>query len=454
MRESAFWLYHRRIRRTNLRGLLDEYRTTQYWTEDQLRDYQMAALRRLLTHCAEKVPYYKLLFRQLGIDPRQMKEPEDIRSIPLLTKETIKANLDSMITEGVDKTTLRLNSTSGSTGASLYFYSDLKTRTCQALQLRADEWMGIGLFDPELRIWGARWDVSALAKVVPRMQNAFLRRRVLSGYRLSDEDVAGCLALIRRTRPALLHSYPSILYLLASRWTGEPPRGLRAIRSAGEKLFDFQREKIEERFGCRVFDFYGARDIPIIAQECSAHQGLHVNVENVVLEVVDESGQPLEEGEGDLVLTHLNNSVMPFVRYRIGDRAKITRRRCPCGRGLPLLEEVTGRGFDVITFPNGNRVGGTFWTLLVKSGEGAKHVGAFQVVQTDPCSIVVRYSGESALPPSEEDRIRSCVEEYSGPKLRLEFQHVQEISPTSGGKWRFVVGCERPGSGHERPDAP
>ena len=82
--------------------------------------------------------------------------------------------------------------------------------------------------------------------------------------------------------------------------------------------------------------------------ECEKHNGLHLMMENIFLEVVDKKGIPLVEGEGDLVLTHLHNRAMPFIRYKIGDRARISGRSCSCGRSLPLIEEIIGRSFDVI----------------------------------------------------------------------------------------------------------
>jgi len=439
LREGAFWLYHRHVRRTNLRELRELFRQSERWDLERLRVFQTEGLRALLSHCAANVPYYADLFREYGLDAERVREPEDLRRLPFLTKEIIGRQFERLLSRDVDATRLKLNSTSGSTGSSLLFYSDRASRVSQALQLRADEWLGLQLFDRELRIWGAHWDVSALRQALPAAQNFLLGRQIVSGYRLSDEGVADCLERIRRFRPRLLHSYPSILYLLASRWQGAPPRGLEAIRSAGEKLFDFQRARIEERFGCKIFDFYGARDIPIVAQECEAHAGLHVNMEHVVLEVVDDSGSPIEEGEGELVLTHLANRIMPFVRYRIGDRAHTRASPCPCGRALPLLLEVTGRTFDVLLLPNGNRVGGTFWTLLMRSGASEELVKSFQVVQRSRTRIAVIYVAREALPEGEEWRLRGLVLEHGGPELELTFERADEITPTKGGKWRFVV---------------
>ena len=102
-----------------------------------------------------------------------------------------------------------------------------------------------------------------------------------------------------------------------------------------------------------------------------------------------ENGEPAAPGEsGELIITDLDNYGMPFIRYRIGDIGVLSDRKCDCGRGLPILEKVEGRTFDIIMGTNGRHLGGTFWTLLLRTAvDGIKQ---FQVVQESKNEINIK----------------------------------------------------------------
>ena len=174
----------------------------------------------------------------------------------------------------------------------------------------------------------------------------------------------------------------------------------------------------------------------MIARECGQHNGLHIMAENVLAEVLDDQGNPIEEGEGDLVITDLHNRVMPFIRYRISDRAIVSKRKGACGRGLPLLQEIIGRSFEIIEFPNGNKVGGTFWTFVLKSEPGIKE---FQVVQKDIDHIQINNTPDETASLRFFDGFIQKIHEYSGFDLKIIFNKVDEIPLTRGGKYCFVV---------------
>ena len=131
--------------------------------------------------------------------------------------------------------------------------------------------------------------------------------------------------------------------------------------------------------GAPVFETYGSREFMLMGAECSVHQGLHLTTENLLLEVLDDAGQPVAPGtEGNVVVTDLTNRGMPFIRYANGDRAVLQPGACPCGRGLPRLAAVVGRQLDVLQTPEGGRLPGEFFPHLLKE---LPAVQRFQVVQ-------------------------------------------------------------------------
>ncbi|MEI6348834.1 MAG: hypothetical protein WCP69_12880 [Bacteroidota bacterium] len=409
------------------------YKRTQYYSSKDLKDFQKKKLEAILEHAIINVPFYKTFNLSKSTDVF-----ECLKTFPIIDKNIIRDNFKNFTALGINPKLVIPNSTSGSTGQNFKFLSH-KNSHGQALQIRQDEWVGKKLFEKEIKIWGSTFDLKKSGKLIPKIKQKFKRTIILSGYNLSDEKIAEYIKTINKVKPKLLHSYPSILYLLAIHIEkNHIEMAQMNIKSAGEKLFPFQRDKIESVFKTKIFDFYGARDIPMVAHECEQHQGLHVMMENVYLEVLDQNDQPIEEGEGDLVLTDLNNFAMPFIRYRIGDRAQISKRNCACGRGLTLIEEVIGRTFEIIQFPNGNRVGGTFWTFVLKSVPG---ILDFQVIQQNQFQIDINYICDEKFNPSNIDfkTILKHINEYSGTELNIYFKEVETIEPTKGGKHLFVI---------------
>jgi len=354
-----------------------------------------------------------------------------------LTKDIIRENQTELLSTSFGEKYLKPNSTSGSTGTNLKFYSDRKTSHTQAMLFRNHDWMDLDFFDKEATIWGASWDVNKAKQFLTSVKNKLKGNILLSGYQLSDEMLMNYHKIFSDYKPRLIRSYPSILYMMADFYERKNLKFQpKAIESAGEKLHSFQRGKIEEVFKTKIFDFYGARDIPLIAQECEYHKGLHIMIENVYLEVVNDYGMPIEEGEGELILTHLNNKAMPFIRYKIGDRARISKRVCSCGRSLPIIEEVIGRSFEVIEFPNGNKVGGSFWTLVMRSVPGIRN---YQVIQNGIDHIKINYIPEGDNIQVNLENLKNRIAAYSGPGLKIEFIEVKDIPVSIGGKFRFVI---------------
>jgi len=430
-------IYHQYINRDDLYELIRFYRETQYWPYDKLKQFQLLKLDEMVYYCYHNVPYYKKLFQSTGLKLHEISNPENFRKISFLNKDLIRINQAGLLSTTFEKKYLKTNSTSGSTGTNLKFYSDKKTRHTQAMLFRNHDWMDLDFFDKEITIWGASWDVNKAKQFLTSIKSKLKGNILLSGYQLSDEMLLKYHKILTDYNPRLIRSYPSVLYMIADFYEKKNLKFQpKAIESAGEKLHPFQREKIEEVFRTKIFDFYGARDIPLIAQECEYHKGLHIMIENVYLEVVDDNGAPIDEGEGELVLTHLNNKAMPFIRYKIGDRARISKRMCNCGRSLPMIEEVTGRSFEVIEFPNGNKVGGSFWTLVMRSSPGIRN---FQVIQNNIDHIKINYIPEGDNIKVNLENFKNRITPYSGPGLKIEFIEVENIPLSNGGKYRFVI---------------
>lgn len=190
-------------------------------------------------------------------------------------------------------------------------------------------------------------------------------------------------------------------------------------------------------FLCPVYNRYGCREFGDIAHECDQREGLHISTDRVLVEILDENLKAVRnEKSGELVITDLDNYGMPIIRYRIGDMASFKDEMCSCGRSLPLLKQVEGRTLDIIKAPNGNRLGGTFWTILFKSRPGIK---SFQVIQKDLNGITVKYVKDDGDKNIDFPYFQKRIQEMCSEDFNIDFEKVPSIPKTSAGKTRFIV---------------
>jgi len=252
---------------------------------------------------------------------------------------------------------------------------------------------------------------------------------------------------MQRFRPRLLVGYPSILQSFGSFCVSNRIHfsDLQAIVCSAESLFEDQRARIQACFAVPVFNRYGCREVGDIAHEVPAVSGLVVNSDRVFVEVLDSDGRPCPRGEtGEIVVTDLDNYGMPLIRYRIGDRgawSAVEDRRA--GLPYPVLQAVEGRMLDVVVTPDGNHIGGTYWTILFRQRPG---VAMFQVVQRRVDSVAVRYVRDPEHTVVDEAWFRDKIRELCGSDFGVEFEVVERIEPDATGKFRIVL-SEIAGSG-------
>src|SRR6185503_16423776 len=122
------------------------------------------------------------------------------------------------------------------------------------------------------------------------------------------------------------------------------------IVTVGEMLSPAARRFLQEQFCGRVYDRYGAEEVGAVAVECSEHNGMHINVESVIVEVVDAQGLPVADGQkGKIIITDLLNFNMPFIRYDTRDTGIVRHDPCPCGLEVPRIW-IEGRYSAFLTF--------------------------------------------------------------------------------------------------------
>lgn len=418
-----------------------ELENTQWLSVDEIEKIQWKKLKNLLAYIYTNVPFYHRVFKTLNMAPKDISTPEDFRKLPLLSKEDIRTNINDMLSLNYKKSDLIPNSTGGSTGVNLNFFSDRKrSGYVSAVVLRNDRWAGLEIGDKKAILWGSPFDISLQDNLKNKIYDKLFRTLFLSSYNLSEENMFLYAKKLLQYKPKVIIAYPSPLYHFAKFLEENEIKGInpKSIISSAEVLYEYQRELIESVFQCRVFNNYGCREFDAIAQECSEHSGMHITAEHVYLECLKGDGEPAALGErGELVITDLDNYGMPFIRYRICDVGVLSDRKCNCGRGLPIMEKIDGRTFDIVVGTSGRAVGGTFWTILLRTAiEGIKQ---FQVIQESMSEINIKVVPRESFDESQIDKLTNKIREYLGGDMEVNFQIVDKIPPTKSGKFRFVI---------------
>ncbi|MFH1864647.1 MAG: hypothetical protein ABIK85_02065 [Candidatus Eisenbacteria bacterium] len=432
------------IKRYPVFDRLSEWRQWQWDSVTDLEDRQMLALGALLSHSLVRVPYYAE--RTSGLTPKKVASApyDSLAMFPVLEKRDIALHADSLACE-LDRGSF-WNFTGGSTGEPVRFLQDRVYQTdALATTMLFYEWAGVPHGARHVKLWGAPRDLGSGRVALRRRAADWLSNRItLDAFDMSERTMRRYAETIERSRPACLEGYADALYELAVRVKrlDLPMNAPGTIVSSAGTLLPHMREEIEGAFGAAVFDRYGTREVGNVASECDGHEGLHVFGETTIIEVVDEDGRAVGEGEeGEILVTNLRNYTMPLIRYRIGDRAVRGADRCSCGRAYPLLTRVVGRSESCVRRRDGGIVLPEFFihVIGVECNDGS--IGKFQVVQDALGRITVVIvpsagAGEEAL--ARRDEIRDRIQQMMGD-CEVDFVLTDRIDPTPTGKHMYVV---------------
>jgi len=428
-----------------------EYDKVYTFPRRKLLERQWTKLMRVLKEAYESCPYYTELFDRHGIKPESIQSPEDFARIPPLTKADIRKHGDKLISRKVDKRTLLESGTAGSTDVPLPFWrSKEAVRTKWAQTFSLNKWYGWECGDKVAYLWAVSRDfynpLSAKAKIRKFLttQNIMLPARPLSRVILEDY-----WRRLLRYSPKLIQCYPHSLYLLASLMESSHYEDLGvvhveksfpelgAVISTAEPLYDFQREKLRKVFSCDIYDQYGARETGLIATECPQEHSLHINTEGVYVEVI-ANGRPAAENEiGEIIVTDLINTAMPFIRYQITDVGSVSQKLCKCGCELPVMKSIVGRTTDIIVLPDGRFFTGISFTLsLIRDCPGIRQV---QLIQEELTRFIVKYVPTEAFTDNDLVMLKKNFETIFAVGLDLTMERVDEIPRDPSGKSRFSI---------------
>ncbi|MGC9780293.1 MAG: phenylacetate--CoA ligase family protein [Candidatus Heimdallarchaeota archaeon] len=311
--------------------------------------------------------FYREKWKSIEFNPNtDFNSLNDIVKIPPLTKEQIRANIPNLISKGFPEKELIKNYTGGSTGKSLTFYQTNESKDWSTAELfRHFNMCGWEFGDKYAFLWGADRDTQNIG--MANKINQKIRRYIwMNSFKLSEEKLSDFTKRIKKFKPKLLIGYASSLFEFAKFLEKQKYEiSIPFVESSAEKLYPFQRRKIQQYLNCKVFNRYGCREVGNIAHECSEYNKLHISEDINYIEILDKDNNlSAYEENGFVTITNLYNYGMPFIRYQNEDMAAISDEFCGCGRISRLLNPIIGRISDNIITPQGKIIHGKFFTHL------------------------------------------------------------------------------------------
>ena len=329
-----------------------------YWDEkfetmplEEMGHYQLEHLKKTVKWVYEKVPFYRNRFDEQGIKPEDIKTLEDLSKLPFTAKTDLRDNYPFGLCAVPLSQVVRIHASSGTTGKPItgpYTANDLEqwtecmARTLYAAGVRSNDICqnayGMGLFTGGLGIHQGATRIGAA--VIP-ISSGQTERQILI---LQDFGVT------------VLCCTPTYALTIAERAEemGVKIRDLLLrIGCFGAEPWTIEmRREIEQRMGIKAMEAYGLTEFggPGTAFDCIEQNGLHINEDHFIAEIVDPvTGDVLPPGtKGELVFTAIQREAMPMIRYRTRDITTLRRVSCECGRTLIKMDKVYGRSDDML----------------------------------------------------------------------------------------------------------
>ncbi|GIW66818.1 MAG: adenylyltransferase [Candidatus Parcubacteria bacterium] len=412
----------------------------QYCPQEQLLEFQKNLLFNILKYSSENVPYYSEIIKKNKINISRESIFDVIKRFPILTKKDIRDNFDLLIARNF-KGKFKKNTSGGSTGEPIILLQDYDfNEKGAAVKYIFEEWAGGGLCEKLVKLWGSERDIlEGTIGFKAKISNFLHSRKFLNAFKMSEQDMFEFVKIINEFKPKVIEAYVQSIYELArfidrNNLEIHSPNGI--IVSAGV-LYDDVKDFIKRIFKTKILNRYGSREVGDIACSCDKDNGLHINIFNHYVEILNEHLEPCKAGElGSIYITTLHNKVMPLIRYKIEDMAIVNDRSiCDCGRGMPIvIKNVKGRMVNIFKTKNGTLIDGEYFTHLFYFKDWVKK---FQVIQKDYNLIEIKVVGQENSKDIQE--INNAIQKVMGQDCKINWYFVDEIEPAKSGKFLYTI---------------
>jgi len=436
------FLIHDAVRRTSIVPALGFLMKSQLWSDEEMHQYRLTKLRSLIRHASDHVPYYRDLFRENHIHPEDIRSFNDLGLIPLLTKDIARENQKRLIADNISLRFTKHGKTGGTTGSPLEVYKDTTDRSfAWASYYRWYNWIGIAKEERVLTLWGAKLVLGSSIKqrITDKLAGILENSYTLNSFALGEKTAGEFYKKLVKINPVLLKGYVSSLIVLANymKENNLPPnRNLRALSGTSEMILPAHRALLENTFSVPFYDQYGCGEASAVSYECTGHKGLHINEEHVIVECLNDNNTNILDAPGRVVVTTLDNFIMPFIRFENGDIASLYSQKCSCGISSHLMSHVDGRVVETITVRNGGKVHGVFFSdILFELNINTDLIKRFQVSQHKDGSVDFLLETPYTIPESLQKKLEMSLLRFLD---NVNIKVVPFIPSEKNGKFRYI----------------
>ncbi len=339
------------------------------YQRDETRDPRAAraeqdhALRALVLHAAEHVPFWKRRFARYGVRPSEVRSIHDLAALPPFDDKELADFAHELVVGGTPRPEWHAVRGLDAPERKVWLDGDARKRRV-ADELRHVAWMGLDWRAPRAVLAGRDERGEAITGVAGRLRSNLRSGVWLQPAHADEAAIRAFLAEAGARRAELLVGYPSALSRVADEIetgaarNGKAPFRPRAVQAWGECLPEETRRRLADALGAPVFNAYRTLALGELAHECAERDGLHVSMERALVEFVRD-GDPVQDGdEGEILVTPLDNFAMPLFRYRAGDvGCRVpAAATCACGRTSERMHVTDGRASALVSTPSGQRI--------------------------------------------------------------------------------------------------
>lgn len=423
-------------------SILAEIERTQWLSREGVEAYQAQRLNTLLASALAHSPWHAARLRVAGLEETVtagLVTLADLSRLPTMNKRDARDNVERMVWRGVPGGVYPYN-TGGSSGEPLSFYFGRARQASDAAgRMRARRWWGVHPGDHEAYLWGAPIELNSTDHI-KTLRDRLINQLMLNAFAMSPARMDDYLVALQSWQPQCMYGYASSIALLAAHAEARSvklrlPR-LRVVCTTGEPLYPHQRELIARVFGAPVANEFGSRDIGFTAHEAPGGQMLLMS-ESHIVEVLDPDGHAVAPGEsGEAVITGLTTSAQPFIRYRTGDVLRLSAEPAHDGRGLHVIEEVTGRQTDYVVAADGRVMHALALIYVLRAVPG---IVQFKCIQHTVQALEVQLVTDAQWNEAAQQAVISGLRARLGPEVEIRLQLLEDIPPEKSGKHRYVV---------------
>ncbi len=417
-------------------------------SREEMREVQGNRLRHTVERVYHNVPFYRKKMHELGLEPGDIQNIDDLSKLPFTTKQDLRDNYPYGLSAVPMSEVVRLHASSGTTGQPVvvgYTRKDLRTwsevvaRCLSSYGIDSHDFVqiayGYGLFTGGM---GLHYGVEKVgAAVIP-----------ISGGNSKKQ-----IQIMRDFGSTVLACTPSYALYLAEAMqemgVKREELKLRVGIFGAEPWTENMRKEIEKNLNIKAMDIYGLSEIigPGVSYDCECKNGLHVNEDHFIPEIINpDTFEVLPYGsKGEIVFTTITKEALPLIRYRTRDLSVLHDEKCDCGRSLVRMEKCLGRSDDMLIIRGVNVFPTQIESVLLEMGETKPHYLLFvdRVNNLDILEVWVEvdevfFSDEVRKLESLTKKIKHNIESTLGIGVKLKLVEPKTIERSEGKAKRII----------------